>query len=122
MRFGDPSSEGAALTVQGANRLAAIGFLSCVTVPGERQMTAIGAFRDDEGLGFAWPIWSEPLSRSAIEAYLIHPDLTRSEPQALRVLGVQEVQCARRISNGKFMNVTRAKPIRHNKNFSKVGM
>jgi hypothetical protein len=110
MRFGDPSREGSAPTVQGANRLAAIGFLSCTTAPRERRMTAVGAFRDNEGWGFAWPIWSEPLSRCGIEAFLAHPDLMRSEPRALRALGVQEVQCARRISNGKFMNVTRARP------------
>ena len=110
MRFGDPSKEGAALTVHGANRLAAVGLLSFPTAPGERRMTVVGAIRDDQGWGFAWPIWSEPLSRCAIETFLAHPDLLRSEPQALRALGIQEVQCARRISNGKFMNVTRAKP------------
>jgi hypothetical protein len=110
MRFGDPSREGAAPTVHGANRLAAIGFLSCVTAPREQRMTVVGAFRDDEGWGFTWPIWSERLSRCAIEAFLAHPDLMRSEPRASRALGVQEVQRARRISNGKFMNVTRARP------------
>jgi hypothetical protein len=110
LRFSDPSSEGAALTVHGANRLAAVGFLSFSTAPGERRMTVVGAFRDDEGWGFAWPIWSEPLSRNAIEAFLAHPDLMHSAPRALRALGIQEVQCARRISNGKFMNVTRARP------------
>jgi hypothetical protein len=110
MRFGDPSKEGAALTVHGANRLAAIGFLSCATAPNERRLAAVGAFHDEEGWGFAWPIWSEPLSRCAIEAFLTHPDLVVGNPQALRVLGVLEVRCARRISNGKFMNVTRATP------------
>jgi hypothetical protein len=109
-RFSDPSSEGAAPTVHGANRLAAIGFLSCPTAPGERRMTAVGALRDDEGWGFAWPIWSEPLSRPGIEAFLAHPDLVRGALRSLRVLGVLEVQRARRISNGKFMNVTRARP------------
>jgi hypothetical protein len=111
MRFGNPSREGAAPTVHGANRLAAIGFLSFATAPGDRRITAVGAFHDDEGWGFAWPIWSEPLSRCAIEAFLSHPDLMSSEPQALRALGVQEVLYARRISNGKYMNVTRASPI-----------
>ncbi len=111
LRFGDPSREGAAPTVHGANRLAAIGFLSCATTPRERRMTVVGAFRDDEGWGFAWPIWSEPLSRCAIEAFLAHPALMHRAPLDLRVLGVQEVQCARRISNGKYMNVTRARPI-----------
>jgi hypothetical protein len=111
MRFGNPSEEGAAPTMHGANRLAAIGFLSCATAPRERRITVVGAFSDDEGWGFVWPIWSEPLSRCAIEAFLSHPDLMSSEREALRALGVQEVLCARRISNGKYMNVTRARPI-----------
>jgi hypothetical protein len=110
MRFSDPSSEGAAPTVHGANRLAAVGFLSLPTAPTERRMTAVGAIHDEKGWGFAWPIWSEPLSRFTIEAFLAHPDLMGSEPRDLRVLGVEEVRYARRISNGKYMNVTRAQP------------
>jgi len=110
MRFTDPSSEGAAPTVHGANRLAAIGFLSFPAAPGERRMAAVGAFHDDKGWEFVWPIWSEPLSRVAIEAFLAHPGLMGSDLRALRVLGVQEVLCARRITNGKFMNITRARP------------
>jgi hypothetical protein len=114
MRFSDPSSEGAAPTVHGANRLAAIGFLSFPTAPRERRMAAAGAVHDEKGWGFAWPIWSEPLSRFAIEAFLAYPDLMRSETRDLRVLGVEEVRYARRISNGKYMNVTRAQPVGSN--------
>jgi hypothetical protein len=111
LRFSDPSGEGAAPTVHGANRLAAIGFLSCSAAPGERRMTALGAVRDDEGWAFVWPIWSQPLSRTAIEALLAHPALLEDHPQALLALGVRAVLRARRISNGKFMNVTRARPL-----------
>jgi hypothetical protein len=111
LRFGDPSKEGAAPTVQGANRLAAIGFLTCATAPRARRMTVVGAFHNNKGWEFAWPIWSQPISRRAIEAFLAHPALVNGELQALRALGVLEVQCARRISNGKYMNVTRARPI-----------
>jgi hypothetical protein len=111
LRFSDPSREGAALTVHGANRLAAVGFLSCSAAPGEGRMTAVGALRDDGGWTFVWPIWCEPLSRAAIEALLVHPALFREGQEALSVLGVLEVLRARRIANGKFMNVTRAQPI-----------
>ena len=109
LRFSDPSGEGAALTVHGANRLAAIGFLSCAAAPGERRLMAIAAKRDEEGWSFVWPIWSQPMSRFGIEALLSHPDFL-SEATPLRKLGVFEVFRARRVANGKFMNVTRAQP------------
>jgi hypothetical protein len=111
LRFGDPSREGAALTVHGANRLAAIGFLSFSTASGGRRIAAIGAVRDDEGWGFRWPIWSQPLSRQGIEAFLVHPDLAAGDLRALHTLGILDIQCARRVANGKFMNVTRAQPV-----------
>ncbi|MCC6779309.1 MAG: hypothetical protein IT537_22240 [Hyphomicrobiales bacterium] len=111
LRYGDPSTAGAAPTVHGANRLAAIGFLSFATVPGERRMSALGARRGKRGgWEFLWPIWSEPLSRTAVETLLAHPDLAKDDWRALSKLGVIEVYRARRIANGKFMNVTRAVP------------
>lgn len=111
LRHGDPSREGAALTVHGANRLAAIGFLSCSTAPGERRVTTVGAARDKDTWGFVWPIWSEPLSLAGIEALLTHPLLADGHSADLGLLGVLEVLRARRIPNGKFMNVTRAAPL-----------
>jgi hypothetical protein len=111
LRHGDPSSDGAAPTVHGANRLAAIGFLSFATAPGERRMTALGARRGERGSWeFLWPIWSQPLSRTTIEALLAHPCLVKDDWRELGKLGVSEVYRARRIANGKFMNVTRAAP------------
>jgi hypothetical protein len=48
----------------------------------------------------------------AIEALLVHPDL--SDPAAglagLQQIGVVEVYVCRRVANGKMMNVTRAVP------------
>jgi hypothetical protein len=110
LRFGDPSKAGAALTAHGANRLAAIGFLSCTTAPRRRRLVVVGAQRNDNGWGFIWPIWSQPLSLAAVECLLAHPDLPKG-PAPLRELGVIEVFFARRIQNGKFVNVTRAMPI-----------
>jgi hypothetical protein len=111
LRFGDPSRAGAAATVLGANRLAPIGFLSFPALPAERQMQAVGALRDGGEWCFAWPIWTSPLSRSGIEALLAHPMLRVDDRGELRRLGVVEIYRARRIANGKFMNVTRARPV-----------
>ena len=67
-----------------------------------------GAFGRD-GFSFAWPIWREPATLQTIRALLSHPDARK--PGALPHLGVDHVLVARRISVGKFMNFTRARPI-----------
>lgn len=111
LRFDDPSAAGAALTVHGANRLAAIGFLSFITAATEHRIEALGAVRDDAGWSFVWPVWSVPLSRSVIEALLAHPGISSFAIDELRPLGVMELYRARRVANGKYMNVARAQPV-----------
>jgi hypothetical protein len=100
-------------TQHGANRLAAIG-LSVLTlapqVRGRRVRPGIvGGSLNAGGFTFRWPIWREPATLAAIRALLGHPDLR--EPGALAHLGVDHVLVARRISVGKFMNVSRARPL-----------
>jgi len=110
LRYGEPSLVGAAPTVVGANPLAAMGFLSFSTTPGERQIGTVGALRENGEWFFVWPIWLQPLSRSCIEALLNHPSLLDGDLKTLRYLGVAEIYRARRVANGKFMimNVARA--------------
>ncbi len=111
LRYGDPSLAGAARTVAGANRLAAIGFLSFSTAPRAKRMKAVGAARNDREWFFVWPIWLPRLSRIGIEALLAHPDVLNGERSRVELLGVAEIFRARRVANGKFMNVTRARPV-----------
>jgi hypothetical protein len=47
LRYEDPSLSGAALTTIGANRLAAIGFLSFWTVPSHWEVQSVGGVRED---------------------------------------------------------------------------
>lgn len=110
LRYGNPSLAGAAPTVVGANRLAAIGFLSFSTVVDAHRMKTVGTVRDDGEWAFIWPIWLARLSRLAIEALLSHPDLLNGDRAKMQLIGVAEIFRARRIPNGKFMNVTRARP------------
>jgi len=110
-RYDDPSLAGAAPTVVGANRLAAIGFLSFSTAPHASRMQAVGATRESGEWFFVWPIWLRPLSRAGIEALLAHPALFERDRSKLRLLGVAEIFRARRVANGKFMNVARARPV-----------
>ena len=111
LRYDDPSLVGAALTVVGANRLAAVGFLSFPTASSERGIQSAGAVREKNEWFFVWPIWLSRLSRVGIESLLAHPDLLNGERARLRSLGIAEIFRARRVANGKFMNVARAQPI-----------
>jgi hypothetical protein len=100
-------------TQHGANRLAAVG-LACITlVPttraGRVRPSIIGGASGADGFSFAWPIWRDPVTLSTVRALLAHPNLR--EPGALAYLGIDHVLVARRISVGKFMNFSRARPI-----------
>ena len=112
LRFGDPSRAGAAPTVHGANRLAAIGFLSYVCSPGASSQRVAGTRFDRGRVSFVWPLWEQPLALVAIEALLAHPALRDGDLESLRPYGVFEILRCERISNGKFMNTTRARPYR----------
>jgi hypothetical protein len=111
LRYGDPSRSGAALTVHGANRLAAIGLLSFPCMPTNRRLQATASARTKDGIVFIWPVWTSALTRRSIEDLLMHPDLLSGNRQALAAFSVREIFRARRVANGKFMNVTRAAPV-----------
>ena len=112
LRARDPTDRKTKETTQhGANRLAAIGLSVFSVVPRLRasktHLALVGGDREpDGGHVLNWPIWREPISLTGIRALLVHPHLGRSETRA--ALGVVERRRARRISVGKFMNVTRA--------------
>lgn len=113
LRFGNPSKDGAALTVNGANRLAAIGLLSFPCAPGSRRLRVASARHDGGGqYSFVWPLWTSPLSLRGIEALLGHRSILEGHIDDVRAYGVAEIMRARRVSNGKFMNVSRALPLR----------
>lgn len=99
-------------TQHGANRLAAIGLTALTVAPGRggrrvRSRVIGGAHKD--GFSFAWPIWRDPATLPAIRSLLTHPDLRK--PGGLAHLGVDHVVVSRRISVGKFMNFSRARPL-----------
>jgi hypothetical protein len=97
----------------GANLLAACGLRSLTVVPQQRgaevRLAVIGGDNHD-GFSFAWPIWAEAMSLSAIEALLSHPSLR--EPDKLAHLSVSEVRVARKFNpgDGKYSNFGRGRP------------
>jgi hypothetical protein len=111
---GDPTDSAyKAGTQHGANRLAAIGLAALALVPENRAgrvrpAIVCGAFGAN-GFSFAWPIWRDPATLTAIRALLSHPDLRK--PDGLKHLGVDYALVAHRISVGKFMNFARARPV-----------
>jgi hypothetical protein len=108
----DPSSH-KTRTQHGANRLAAVGLAALTVAPVVRgtrvRLQALGGAPDRTGFAFAWPIWRDPASLAAIQALLAHPDLRK--PEKLTSLGVEAVLETTRLSVGKFMNFTRARPL-----------
>lgn len=112
LRARDPTDAKTKETTQhGANRLAAVGLSVLTVMPeqlrGQVRLAMIGGRRETGGgIVFRWPIWRVPISLSCIRALLGHPGLGSRE--TLVALGIVEIRRARRISAGKFMNVTRA--------------
>lgn len=100
-------------TQHGANRLAAIGLAALTIVPERRagrvRPSIVGGVFAADGFSFAWPIWREPTTLTSIRALIAHADLRR--PGSLEHLGVDHVVVAQRISVGKFMNFSRARPL-----------
>jgi hypothetical protein len=100
-------------TQHGANCLAAVGLSALTVVPEKRagrvRPAVVGGASGSGGFSFAWPIWREPATLAAIRCLLSHPDLRK--PGQLIRFGVEIVLCTRRISVGKFMNFSRARPL-----------
>ncbi len=97
--------------MHGANRLAALGFLSFACAPTSRKLAATGW--DEETTSFVWPIWTSPMTLTAIEALLANPNLTKMESERLRCYGVAEVVAAKRVHYGKVINVAPARAVEH---------
>ncbi len=100
LRFEDPSTD-KALTVHGANRLAALTLPLLTAMPvkqrTEYRLGAIGASAGHRGaITVSWPIWSQPATLDAIIALWA----TRRPP----------TYSAERISVGKFFSFTRGLP------------
>ena len=101
-------------TQHGANRLAAVGLPVLTVVPTSRhgrvRLGMLGGRRETGGgFVFRWPVWRVPTSLACIRALLGHPGL--GSRRTHEVLGIVEVRQARRISTGRYMNVTRADPV-----------
>lgn len=110
LRFNDPTdTKTKERTQHGANRLAAIGFSAMTVAPqtrGDRvRLSARGVQASRRGVYCAWPIHHEPASLAAIKAMLCDRRLWSAD---MEHHGFVEVRRTQRISQGKFMNWTKA--------------
>jgi hypothetical protein len=114
LRADDPSGDPAGMQ-HGANRLAAVGL---PVLPGAvvrrrakpRFLNTATGYGPDGAIRITWPIWTPPARLFGIRALLAHPAMAgdATEIANLAPQGVAFAFRARRISVGKFFNVTRA--------------
>jgi hypothetical protein len=114
LRADDPSGDPAGMQ-HGANRLATIGLAAMpgavVIRRGETRFLNVGtSYGADGGIRLTWPIWSVPARLAGVRALLGHPALAGDASEIARLAGsgVAFAYRARRISVGKFFNVTMA--------------
>ena len=115
----DPKTE-PVYTVNGANRLAAVGFTAYQCVPTRRGLSAVSCMRGNARSDFVmWPVWSPPLSLESVRVIMRHPYIKRVASgeadlparRALKSYGIEVVMKAELFWEGKFKNVRLAEPV-----------
>jgi hypothetical protein len=114
LRAFNPSTD-TATAQHGANALAAICLPLLPVTPirrrGEtRVLTPMTRYGTGGQIEFTWPLWTRSASLVAILALLRHPELAKDSPQAANLPQTATLLRARRISVGKYFNVTPAAP------------
>ena len=114
LRAVNPSND-KATTQHGANALAAICLpllpLTPIRRRGEtRVLTPMTRYGTGGQIEFTWPLWARSASLVVILALLRHPELAKDSPEAANLPQTAALLRARRISVGKYFNVTPATP------------
>ena len=107
-------------TVNGANRLAAVGFTACQCVPTRRGLSTVSCMDGGARVVYAlWPIWPKPLSLRAITTAMRLPLLRTvaaggadaSAFGSLRAYGINAIMRAELFWDDKFKNARAATPV-----------
>ena len=107
-------------TVNGANRLAAVGFTMCQCVPTRRGLSTTSCVAGSGRRHYAlWPIWSKPLSLAAVRVLMQLPQVVAAADgraddltlAALRAYGITTVMKAELFWVDRFRNVRAAEPV-----------
>ena len=115
----DPKSD-LVQTVNGANRLAAVGFTTYQCVPTRRGLSTVSCMAGTARRDYVmWPVCSNPTSLAALRVLMRHPSIKAvarggadlPARKALKAYGVDIVMKAEVFWDGKFKNVGRAEPV-----------
>ena len=109
-QHGNPSETSNKIgTVNGANRLAAIGFGTISSAPKARDIVTPGFSNFNRNTVFSWPLPSAPTSLSGYLALMSHPKLIdEKQCQDLALYGVKGIARVQRFKNDRYFNFTRA--------------
>ena len=101
-------------TVNGANRLAAVGFTVYECVPTARGLSTVSCMPGEARIDVAlWPIWSDPLSLTEVKVVMSLPQVKKAAGSAgdpasleeLQAYGINGIMRAALFWDGKFKNV-----------------
>lgn len=114
LRAINPSHE-PGTTQHGANALAAVALplfpVTAIRRRGEtRVLTLMTRYGTSGQIEFTWPLWIRPARLSGILALLRHPELAKDAPTTANLPQTTGILRARRVSVGKYFNVTPATP------------
>ena len=111
----DPSSSDT-YTMNGANRLAAVGFTSYYCMPTNHGLATTACEKNS----ILWPVWTPAISLASISSIMRHPDMLnlamsnnskKDVGKHLREYGVRCIMKADLFWEGKYKNVTVAEQI-----------
>lgn len=96
--------------INGANRLAAIGFTVCYCVPTHKGPSCV-LYHDKK---LIWPIWTNKLSLSAITTMMSHPDIKGAVQSVnrqkirsmMRAYSIDRIMAANIVSTGYYKSMT----------------
>lgn len=80
-------------TVNGANRLAAIGFTTYECVPTTRGLSTVSCMPGGARIDIVlWPIWSEPISLAEVKVVMSLPQVKKTAGSAVDPVALEELQ------------------------------
>lgn len=98
--------------VRGANRLAAEALSLYPTWPRQGGLETAGFQTGGANeTFFFWPLWQEPMSLRALPSVLWNRGWETWSPERLSALGVSELFCVQRFTNGKVRNFTPSRAV-----------
>ncbi len=112
-RAKNPSNEKFS-AIEGASRLAAVGFTNYWCVPAKNELSTVACKRDGRIWNTFWPIWTRKMSLDAIRALMCSQymadiqsnKLTHDKKSGISTIGVTQIIKADIFWDGKFRNVT----------------